>query len=113
MRKTWQVELLIFKDEEHGDRDSLLVLLDDQPWLRAHYDGATDKWIETSTEHIKGLMRNEQRTANELVVWLLTSRTSQLVQQIGNAVLNHFASRKDREQAARLNALRQKAESDQ
>ena len=81
MRKTWQVEVLIFEDNDYDDRDTILVLIDDKEWLRAHYDFRTCKWVESRTAGYEGLQRNEQRTPRELLDWLLGSRASALTNQ--------------------------------
>jgi hypothetical protein len=112
MQKIWEVEVLVFKDDEHDDRDTILVLIDDKEWLRAHFDAATEKWVESKTAHLT--YRHEQRTAHELLFWLLSSSaSSRLVEPISWAVRDHLETIGDREKARaqrdKLETIREKA----
>jgi hypothetical protein len=116
MQQTWQIEVLVFKDDDYDDRDTILVLVEDEEWLRAHYDFKTSQWVETKTANCVGLQRNAKQTPKELLGWLLGSSAQRhLTDKIAWAVQRHFDTIKDRKmaEAARehVDFLRKKAQS--
>jgi hypothetical protein len=122
----WDVEALVIDDDAQKSRNEygidephprvarVVILVDDEEWLRCHYDAEREEWVETASAHMTGHFRSSQRTVSELLSWLLSSRSRVVVDKIVRKVQGHFDTAKDRAAAQaereRADELREKAE---
>jgi hypothetical protein len=120
---TWTVEALVIDEgtqnsrNEYGTEDPhprVVILVDDEEWLRCHYDEEREEWVETASAHMTGHLRSSQRTVSELLSWLLSSRSRVVVDKIVRKVQGHFDSARDRAAAQderdKADELRKQAE---
>jgi hypothetical protein len=114
---SWKVEALVIDAIPHGGvpTDTVVVLVDDEEWLRCHYDPEREEWVESSTAHISGMMRHAKPSPKELLEWLLGSSAQRgLTDKIASKVQQYFDNQKLREAAdearSQADELRQLAE---
>ena len=114
---TWKVEMLVIDAVPHGGvpTDTIVVLVDDEEWLRCHYDEDRDDWVESCTANREAHHRHANKTPKELLEWLLGCSANRcLTDKIALKAQQYFDNRKYREAAdadrARADELRQLAE---
>lgn len=120
---TWKIEALVIDENVDGSRNEyvgeepcprVVLLIDDEEWLRCHYDAKREDWVETRSAHMTGIGRDAQRSVGKLLSWLLSSRSPTVVDKIAKKVQGHFDSAKDRAAAQlerdKADGLRKQAE---